>query len=619
MANRGISRQTTSTHSTLGEVLGAIFGISVSGVAAVVLGYLLFTGFVLPTVQYAGALLLAVWEAPSLFGEVLWLNLAVDVLFGAATGLVIGWLRRRLQVRNDVLENMIDATVGRDSVTAAQLGWMFVAGSAVLGALCGVVIGALGLFEPPQLLTGGWQDLAGSPAVALLTSIGWFGGGGDPPLLASGFLAVLVAILVVVVCLCMAVSCVTAVLGSAFGEVLAAGAAKGAAKALGTSLLLLATRQWDGSARRSPGTEEEESFRKGWLLRCLRTGAIEGALIASLLILLALGSARIAENSVVSEIRATLPAGEPRIFGEASLDARTRFVGFTGGGRYLVANMSNYSRRLLMWDLRDGSEIRFPEEVDVAALDPDGRHLATSALGGTMSLWDAASRTVTPLMDAQHNADAAFSDDGRLMAVHDSGDNISIWDVAGNRRRDSLQLALEQDEEISQLAFHPADPSRIVAIISNTASIKSRIQLWNLTTKRLERSKDVIKSSLDQAVRHPTRPLLAVPGSHGVAYVSFGGDQSYKPVRLDDERADLSVSFRSDGKVLAMARDLSVLLWYVDGGRKLSTLPIAGCPKGRKACPEGDWTTAVAFSQDGRLLAAGMDSGLIYVWKVEDR
>ena len=102
-----------------------------------------------------------------------------------------------------------------------------------------------------------------------------------------------------------------------------------------------------------------------------------------------------------------------------------------------------------LWDAKTGQPLRFQfsgpaEKVEVAALSPDGTHLAATRLGITMVLvWDLATGGLVTL-EGPAKADRPlvliFSPDGKRLAcryrpadddsIKDSPRSIRIWDLA---------------------------------------------------------------------------------------------------------------------------------------------------------------------------------------------
>jgi WD40 repeat protein len=160
---------------------------------------------------------------------------------------------------------------------------------------------------------------------------------------------------------------------------------------------------------------------------------------------------------------------------------------------------------------------------------------------------------------------AIFSPDGRLLASGDLGGDVFVWETASGKvlRRLHSQMA------ISDLAFSP--DSRLLAIAS-------------------------------------AKPLVVWDVETGRQVFSLSGDPGRDPDFSD-------LAFSPDGKRLAAIahsydpktkqQTLTVVVWEMKSGALTDELPALHVP------PSGSFSNVpVAFSPDGKLLAAGSDDGL---------
>ncbi|MBV9123795.1 MAG: PD40 domain-containing protein, partial [Planctomycetes bacterium] len=223
-----------------------------------------------------------------------------------------------------------------------------------------------------------------------------------------------------------------------------------------------------------------------------------------------------------------------------------------------------------LWDAATHREIR-TIQVDkflpsVLVYAPDGKMLFTNGGdqgAGSVCVWEVA--TGIELLRYKLGPGSiralAVSPDGRLVAAASSDGGIYLWEWQTDRKPHRLQAG---EQEMNSLAFAP-DGRTLAA----GGSLMDGVYLWDVPTRRLR--------------------------WHPAGYDSAGQGLAFSP----------------DGKLLATtvygwrrATDGNgvILLWDAATGQLLKKLPTPG-----------DNDRAVAFSTDGRWLAAGSDNG-VHVW-----
>jgi len=188
---------------------------------------------------------------------VAWSSLIRDAAIGFAVGLVIGAIRYVLRIKNEVVEDIIDAMATPDvlSVSKATLGVLWVLWHGIAGAVAGFVLGWTGMIQLPQLNIGSAPVVlptAGS-AINLLVTNGLFGSGGTgPPPEGSHLLIALVIVIVVLLLVIVIGTVVVTATLAAFGKAFASGFVGGVSKHLGINVVLVLTRIWRRSIARWP-------------------------------------------------------------------------------------------------------------------------------------------------------------------------------------------------------------------------------------------------------------------------------------------------------------------------------------------------------------------------------
>jgi WD40 repeat protein len=194
--------------------------------------------------------------------------------------------------------------------------------------------------------------------------------------------------------------------------------------------------------------------------------------------------------------------------------------------------------------------------VDAVALSGDGRVAVTAGKDGQAILWDAATGRKLRAVEADRMgvADAVLSADGKRLLTAGAGTAL-LWDSETGK---TMRRFGRPGEFLSAVLFTP-DDSGVLTVGGDGAA-----RLWEAATGRLEREFTI------EAAR-VTGAALSRDGSR--LALAAGGDE--------------------------------IWLFDVRGGALLKTLAPGGA------------ASRVAFSPDGRRLAAGGDSG-VWVWDLPD-
>jgi eukaryotic-like serine/threonine-protein kinase len=224
-----------------------------------------------------------------------------------------------------------------------------------------------------------------------------------------------------------------------------------------------------------------------------------------------------------------------------------------------------------------------------AAFSPDGSRIATSD-DRAAQLWDA--ETYRLLSTLPHGAEvyqALYTPDGaRLVTVAQT--TLRVWDArSGAPVRELAASRAPGASDFFRAAISP--DGRLVAAMDAGGSLAS---VWDLERATL---------LAEMKNRGAGVPRLAF-SAHGYL-ATTGGDE----VRLLEARGFAqvgtvpgpvrSLAFDAKGRLVTGSSTGEVALWEVPSGRRL-----------RRLRAFGEEVSAVAFSRDGALVAAGSDDGL---------
>ncbi len=217
--------------------------------------------------------------------------------------------------------------------------------------------------------------------------------------------------------------------------------------------------------------------------------------------------------------------------------------------------------------LGDGTTHEQSGDVRALAFSPDDSLLAVAGRQGVM-FWNLAQRQFqgASLFETDGIISAeAFSPDGRYLVTGMSGGayGLRIWSV-GLRIAVTPILKAHVDA-ITSIAFSH-DGQQFAS-----SGIDGQVLLWRLA---------------------PYSPLSALAGN---GYLGYG-----------------QVVFSPDGSLMATSSDNGVNLWNVRSGEKIKTLVIPASDRANS----DDEVGGLAFSPDGKLLAAGDQQAQVILWNV---
>ncbi|GAB3981566.1 hypothetical protein GCM10029978_082850 [Actinoallomurus acanthiterrae] len=234
-----------------------------------------------------------------------------------------------------------------------------------------------------------------------------------------------------------------------------------------------------------------------------------------------------------------------------------------------------------------------PGEIYTVAFSPDGRTLATGGADHSVRLWNLPDRRPMATLTG-HAYDvfaAAFSPDGRTLATAGYDGKVILWSPAGRTRVATLDT---HGNSVSALTFSP-DGGLL-------ASAGDAVRLWSVPDHRSAGALPTRDEGMFTAAFAPHGNTLATAGTWAIRL--WDTARPGRPVTVTRLTSlVVGMAFSPDGRILAAGGyDGRVRLWDVVTHRLVASLPSL---PGR--------VNGVAFSPDGRLLAcAGGDAVLLW-------
>jgi WD40 repeat protein len=304
---------------------------------------------------------------------------------------------------------------------------------------------------------------------------------------------------------------------------------------------------------------------------------------------------------------------------------------FTPDGKALA--WATVTGEVHLWDVAKNKDLGQLGEAapggrnDSFAFAPDGKLLALHRADGVIQLWDVAERKklrqigepaaptqpvkfVVALGNSPRQMNLAFSPDGKALATGCNGAGIRVFEVATGK-------------ELGPQGEGHAAAVTSLAVSRNGRTLTTRargdaLRQWDLATGKLVREVRVPENATCAALAPDASLLAAGEGSAVALYDTTTGQ---KLRQLDGEQMGISaLAFAPDGKTLAVrgSQPRAMRLWDVATGKALRILQDEANAAAANAVVynnvAGALTAEMAFSPDGRFLAAAGEKNQLGLW-----
>jgi WD40 repeat protein len=291
-----------------------------------------------------------------------------------------------------------------------------------------------------------------------------------------------------------------------------------------------------------------------------------------------------------------------------------RAVAFSPNGRSLAVAGDGAIR---LWDVASGSVLHTlsgdPQSVQSVAFSPDGHILASGGLDGLVKVWDVASgRQLYSFANRAVAYEVTFSPDGRTLA---STTDTNPFAFAPDGRTAVAAIASSP----SLVRLWDVSSGREAGLLQSNAppgaiDYRTCLRVWDVVNRRELR---MLPQYIERAVAFsPDSHLLVIGGQPDPANTGSGCK-----IQLLDLAAGrvikvlastvgicTSVAYSPDGRLVAAASfENEIKLWDAASGRELPSL-----------VGHLSNVSAIAFSPVGRVLASGSLDGTTNIWPLSD-
>jgi WD40 repeat protein len=241
------------------------------------------------------------------------------------------------------------------------------------------------------------------------------------------------------------------------------------------------------------------------------------------------------------------------------------------------------------------------------SISPDGEILAIGTKQDTIHLWSIPQRERIATLSSNSVSSIYsldFSPDGAYLAAGSSNGTVHVWHVSSSAEVFSL---FDHPGRVIALRFTPLGDFLIVAT-------PQQIWVWQKQDQTFVRAAllDYPSNFINDFALSPDGKWLAVAGEDQTTWIQHLLSQRVI-LRLGGHDQEVArVAFSPDGKYLAAGdTEGKINIWQMDWDSD-RTLQV----EYRKTLIQPDWVTNLSFSEDESILASSSFSGLLRLWRI---
>ncbi len=274
----------------------------------------------------------------------------------------------------------------------------------------------------------------------------------------------------------------------------------------------------------------------------------------------------------------------------------------------------SYSGKVKLWEAESGKNLRtfqgYSSVVCAVTFSPDGNFLVHGDDAGMLRVWEVgkegSGRCVRAFQGhAGHIWSIIWSPDGKTFASGGDDQNIKLWEVSSGR---CLRTLRGHTSVIWSVAL-----SRDGSLLASGGHDRM-VKLWRRGWEDAEDNPMILQghtSMVWSLAFSPDGSLLASGDNDGeIKLWEVSSGQCLKTLHRGDSPVGALVFSADDNMLISSNNDEEVSFCDIDNGYCLKTAP------GRDLV---NWTKAIAFSRDGKLLVTGNKDHSVHLWQVEEQ
>jgi WD40 repeat protein len=286
-------------------------------------------------------------------------------------------------------------------------------------------------------------------------------------------------------------------------------------------------------------------------------------------------------------------------------------IEFSRDGKTVLTGSEDRTVRL--WDVSTASTVRtFPAHLgymESLAFSPDGKMLLTGGGDATARLWDVQNGKLTQTFKG-HSASIftmGWATDSKTILTGGEDGTARLWDVQTGKPLNVFQTQLGTSAAVASAAFAPDG-----SIMTGTKDFT--IRFWNPQTGTMLRSFYMYGIVVSAMGFSADGSQVVVGNNEGKLYFNdLKTGTPIQPTALSSDSAEsqgvTSIAFSANGKWLAASKDNnSIEFWDVEHTTQGSSLGLYGRPR----------LLSVAFSADGKLLLVGLQDGTVQLYDFDN-
>lgn len=315
--------------------------------------------------------------------------------------------------------------------------------------------------------------------------------------------------------------------------------------------------------------------------------------------------------NLISKAEYSLASGDQLEATFASIESLSEMINTNQRNRNLIKDLYAVIQKIQLISLLD---IHHSRNIDGLSFSPDGKYLVSGDDEGNITIWNTVTNEVkypSEIPQQKYIQDIEFSPDGKFFASTGIDGLVKIFDFESTQVKDTLENHIDLTFSISI-----DSKSQLIAISSrdNTISIQSLKNNHNTKVNILPE-----RGSSQTNARIPIHDVIFNPKSSSEIFFTSGmynydlikykydnQNQKYKETNRygDGQNTTTAIAFRNEGNLLAYGNSQGEVI-ICDNDLNFIT----------KFTAFEDLITDIDFSYNGTYLAVSSDSGVIKIYE----